>query len=103
MIIESKPDFLTTREKMIVLLSFTDIPLTAKEIKDRLGIRNEKEVYEHLYHIAKSLKRKEKKLIVYLPRCRDCGYVFNIDKPKKPSKCPKCKSENIEPPRFIIR
>ncbi|BCU69267.1 transcriptional regulator [Stygiolobus caldivivus] len=96
-------DFLTTREKIIILLKYSDYPLTAKEIKERLCIENEKIVYEHLLHIAKSLKRKNMQLIVYLPKCRKCGYVFNLEKPKKPSKCPKCKSEDIEPPRFLIR
>ncbi|HID42001.1 MAG TPA: transcriptional regulator, partial [Pyrodictium sp.] len=37
------------------------------------------------------------------PRCRNCGYVFtDLDSPKKPSKCPMCKSQRIEPPRFYI-
>lgn len=96
-------DFLTTREKIVILLKYADSPLTAKEIKERLGIESEKLVYEHLLHIAKSLKRKDMKLIVYLPKCRRCGYTFNLEKPKKPSKCPRCKSEDIEPPKFLIR
>ena len=99
----SDSDFLTTREKIVILLKYSDRPLTAKEIKERLGVESEKLVYEHLFHIAKSLKRKNMKLIVYLPRCRNCGYVFNLEKPKKPSRCPKCKSEDIEPPKFLIR
>lgn len=96
-------DFLTMREKIVLLLKFSERPLTAKEIKESLGIEKEKEVYEHLYHIAKSSKHKEYQLLVFLPYCKDCEYIFNLDIPKKPSKCPRCKSENIEPPRFLIR
>ncbi|BAB67249.1 MULTISPECIES: transcriptional regulator [Sulfurisphaera] len=96
-------DFLSIREKIVLLLKYSERPLTAKEIKKNLGIQKEKEVYEHLYHIAKSSKHKDYQLIVYLPYCRDCGYIFNLEIPKKPSKCPRCKSENIEPPKFLIR
>ncbi|AAY79449.1 transcriptional regulator [Sulfolobus acidocaldarius] len=96
-------EFLTTREKIVLLLKYSQEPLTAKQIMKILGIKKEKEVYENLYHIAKSLKRKNVKLFVYLPKCNNCGYVFNIEKPRKPSKCPECKSENIEPPKFTIK
>lgn len=100
---ETDYDFLSVREKMVLLLRYSEKPLTAKEIKLVLGIEKEKEVYEHLYHIAKSSKHKNYQLIVYLPYCRDCNYAFNLEMPKKPSRCPRCKSENIEPPKFLIR
>ncbi|RLG84261.1 MAG: transcriptional regulator [Thermoprotei archaeon] len=62
------------------------------------------EVYRHIEHIAKSIKSKTNgKIIIVMqpPRCRKCGYIFrDLRKPRKPSKCPKCKSEWIEPPSF---
>ena len=100
---ETEYEFLTVREKIVLLLKRSEKPLTAKEIKEILGIEKEKEVYEHLNHIAKSSKHKEYELIVFLPYCRDCNYVFKLDIIKKPSRCPRCKSENIEPPKFLIR
>ncbi|MEM4718310.1 MAG: transcriptional regulator, partial [Desulfurococcaceae archaeon] len=37
------------------------------------------------------------------PTCRKCGFVFkDLKRPRKPSKCPSCKSEWITPPRFLI-
>ncbi|MEM2810799.1 MAG: transcriptional regulator, partial [Candidatus Korarchaeum sp.] len=43
-------------------------------------------------------------LLMEPPQCRKCGYIFkDLKKPRKPSKCPKCGSEWISPPRFTIR
>ncbi len=62
------------------------------------------EVYRHIEHIAKSIKRKTNgkiEIAMQPPRCRKCGYLFtDLKKPRKPSRCPKCKSEWIEPPAF---
>ncbi len=94
-------EFLTTREKILELLLRTEEPLTARQIMKILNIRSEKEVYDHLYHLAMSGKRKGFKVIVFSPKCEDCGYVF--DTFKRPSRCPKCKSTRITPPMFLIR
>ncbi|QGA53335.1 transcriptional regulator [Sulfolobus sp. E5-1-F] len=96
-------DFLTTREKIFLLLSYSDEPLTAKEIMRRLDIRKEKEIYDHLEHLARSSKRKGYILIMIPARCKSCGYIFNSEKIKRPSRCPICKSEKIEMPKFLIR
>ncbi|BDC18341.1 transcriptional regulator [Acidianus sp. HS-5] len=96
-------DFLTTREKIFYILMYSDEPLTAKQIMKILGIKKEKEVYSHIYHLAKSSKRKDYVIVMFPPECEDCGYVFKLEVPKKPSKCPICKSERIKPPSFLIR
>ncbi|MCY0860456.1 MAG: transcriptional regulator [Sulfolobaceae archaeon] len=96
-------EWLTTREKLFLLLSTSSKPLTSREIMRKLDIRREKELYEHLNHLALSLKRTEFTLIVFPPRCANCGYVFSLEKIKKPSRCPKCKSQKIIPPMFLIR
>ncbi|WP_460025947.1 hypothetical protein [Infirmifilum sp. SLHALR2] len=37
------------------------------------------------------------------PVCRDCGYVFtSLESARKPSRCPRCKSERILQPSFIL-
>lgn len=88
------------------MLEETNNPLRAEDIAQTVGL-NVFEVYEHLTHIAKTIRRQSKnaKALFMMPsKCRKCGYIFSdIDKPKKPSRCPKCKSEWIEPPRFIIK
>jgi predicted Zn-ribbon and HTH transcriptional regulator len=51
-------------------------PLTARELSARVGI-GEKEVSGHLEHLARS-------------------------RLTKPSKCPACRSQRMDPPRFVI-
>jgi|UniRef100_A0A7J2U5Y4 predicted Zn-ribbon and HTH transcriptional regulator len=94
------------RQRITKMLSEIEEPLTAEDIARMFEI-DVNEVYEHLEHIAKSIRRMysgKKALVMVPPRCRKCGYIFkDLEKPKKPSKCPRCKSEWIEPPRFIIK
>jgi len=94
------------RKKIIRVLEGSPEPLDVDTIASIVGIENPREIYEHLRHIAKSIRRSNhtKALLMIPPKCRRCGYIFkDLDEPKKPSKCPACKGESIEPPRFIIR
>ncbi|TDA26334.1 MAG: transcriptional regulator [Archaeoglobi archaeon] len=77
-------------------------PMTAKEICDALQIdpSQEKEVFEAIKRSAKILKRKGKQLLMIPPKCRKCGFQFET---MNPSRCPKCKSEWIEPARFFVQ
>lgn len=94
------------REKIMRVLSETNRPLTVNEIAAAIGIydpREVKSIYEDLKHIAKTVRRKGGVLYMESPQCANCGYVFkNLTKPHKPSKCPRCRSERILPPRFTI-
>ncbi|MDK2796393.1 MAG: transcriptional regulator [Archaeoglobaceae archaeon] len=86
-------------EEIISLLE--EQPMTVRDICIALKLEpsQEKEVIESLKRISRVLKRKGKQLLVKPPICRKCGFEFeNIN----PSKCPKCKSEWIEPARFMI-
>lgn len=86
-------------EAIIELLE--EKPMTAREIVLALNLdpRMEKEVYEALKRASRVLKRKGKKLLISPATCRKCGFEFeNIN----PTKCPKCKSEWIEPARFLV-
>jgi len=93
----------TIRERMIKLLESTETPLSAREIAFELGLESERVVYEELKHVAKTIRRKGKTLYVQPAYCKKCGFVFKSAQIKKPSKCPRCRSQWIEPPRFIIR
>jgi transcriptional regulator len=76
--------------------------MTAKEISQAVGVR-EKEVYEHLAHIARS-KSLEGKFIHLPSNCMNCGFVFKKrDRLTPPGKCFICRSEAITPPRFAVR
>lgn len=98
--------YTSIRQKIAKLLEDTETPLTVEEIA-RIFDLDKYDVYNHLSHIAKTVKalsKGKKVLFMIPPQCRKCGYIFkDLDKPKKPSKCPKCKSERIESPKFIVR
>jgi predicted Zn-ribbon and HTH transcriptional regulator len=94
------------RERIIELLTATEEPMDVGEIARELGLdpREAASIYEDLEHIARSLKNSGFVLLVQPPACKSCGYVFrDLKRLKKPSKCPRCRSERIYPPRFIIR
>ncbi|MEM4763128.1 MAG: transcriptional regulator [Desulfurococcaceae archaeon] len=100
-------NYSTTREKIIDILRKTDRPLSVDELALILDVKlTAKEIYEHLHHIAKTIRARSRGceiLAMEPPHCRKCGYVFkDLDKPRKPSRCPRCRNELISPPRFII-
>jgi predicted Zn-ribbon and HTH transcriptional regulator len=94
-----------TRSGRERLLKEVGRPLTAYEISAELGITPQ-EVYEHLRHLARSVYSRSgggEVLLMVPPRCRRCGYVFkDLGSPRKPGRCPRCRSEWIEPSRFTI-
>ena len=76
--------------------------LSAREISVVAGVP-EKEVYEHLEHIHKSIEREGGRLVMTPAECQDCGFVFKKrERLKKPGKCPVCNSESISEPHFSI-
>ncbi|HDD26411.1 MAG TPA: transcriptional regulator [Acidilobales archaeon] len=98
----------TIRERIIELLISTKEPLDVRDIATYLGLdlREADIIYDHLRHAAKTIRRLSEgrlQLVMQPPYCLNCGYVFkDLDRPRKPSKCPKCKSQRIAPPRFKI-
>ncbi len=85
---------------MILLLSEGDC--TARDLSQILGVR-EKEVYAHLVHIARSVVPQRQRLLVIPSECLSCGYVFDARKRfTKPGRCPTCKGERIQEPRYRI-
>lgn len=91
----------TLRKRMIELLR--DEELDALDLSALLSIR-EKEVYEHLPHIAKSLASSGEKLIVEPYRCLNCDFVFkDRDRLNRPGRCPRCKEGHIRMATYTIR
>ncbi len=90
----------TIRQKMISLLS--QQVCSARELSQMLGIQ-EKEVYLHLSHIARSVVSRRRSLVVIPSQCLVCGYVFHKRKRlTRPGRCPLCKGERIEEPRYQV-
>jgi len=73
-----------------------------RELSQALGIR-EKEVAQHLPHIAKSVKAKKLTWQTQPAYCEECAYSFK-DRRRltPPSKCPRCRSSRIRGPWYRI-
>ena len=88
-----------TLRKMIAEILENE-PLDVREISQRFHLR-EKEVLDHLQHIARSARGK--RFIVEPASCEECGFSFRKrERLSKPSRCPVCRSEQISSPRFQI-
>jgi predicted Zn-ribbon and HTH transcriptional regulator len=91
----------TIRQKIVSVLEGQT--LSAKEISSHVMV-SEKEVYEHLEHIQKTLNKRERNLIITPAECKKCGFVFRKrDRLKKPGRCPVCRGELISEPLFSIK
>ena len=90
---------MTVRREIITMLESK--PYTAKDIGNELGLV-EKDVVDHLEHIARSVART-KKLRIIPAQCRTCGFTFSKrSRFSAPSKCPQCRSQRIDGPEFQI-
>lgn len=97
---ESRTASMTVRRQILHLLGHYD--LTAREISRIMGIR-EKEVYEHLPHLEKTLGNGAE-LISEPARCLHCDFVFKKRRRfTTPGRCPVCRSESISPPVYHVR
>lgn len=83
----------TTRQEIIENLK--ERPHTISDLSKAVGT-SEKEIVEQLSHIQKAGA-----LQIDPPTCIACGFEFNQrQRLKKPSRCPKCKSNRISTPSF---
>jgi predicted Zn-ribbon and HTH transcriptional regulator len=77
-------------------------PATARDLSAAARIR-EKDVAEHLAHLARSLSRRGERLAVEPAACLACGYRFTErSRLTRPGACPSCRSTRIDPPVFRI-
>ena len=76
--------------------------LSARDISSEVGVR-EREVYEHLEHICKSLRRQQGEFVLTPAECQKCGFVFKDRKRlTRPGKCPECRGTHIREPLYSI-
>jgi predicted Zn-ribbon and HTH transcriptional regulator len=91
---------LTVRQRMVALLSEGE--MTARDLSQALGIR-EREVYDHLSHIARSVAAQGGRLTVLPVLCLTCGWVFEKrTRFTRPSRCPRCKKSHLEMPVYRL-
>ncbi|MEW6328320.1 MAG: ArsR family transcriptional regulator [Thermodesulfobacteriota bacterium] len=90
----------TVRHEIMSLL--VGQPFSAREISAELRI-SEKEVLYHLEHIRMAIRKGKEALLITPPACKKCGFEFRKrERLTKPGKCPVCRSEQIQEPRFSI-
>jgi predicted Zn-ribbon and HTH transcriptional regulator len=76
--------------------------VTARELSQRVGI-SEKDVTEHLQHLARSVRGRGEQMVVSPAGCLGCGFAFSgRDRFTKPGRCPRCRGTHISPPRFAL-
>ncbi len=64
---------------------------------------SEREVYDHLDHIRKTVSKSGKHLIIAPAECKKCGFVFTKrERLSKPGRCPLCRGESIQEALFSI-
>lgn len=75
---------------------------TARDLSSRLGVP-EKDIAHHLEHLERSLRGTRGRLEMEPASCLGCGFVFRKrERLTRPSSCPICNGERIEPPRFHV-
>ena len=90
----------TLRRRIVSMLR--ERPFTGKELSGYLRI-SERDVYDHLEHIRKTMNKGPYRLHVVPARCERCGFVFRKrGRLKSPGKCPMCRSESLEETRFSV-
>ena len=90
----------TVRHRIIEALRESE--MDARELSRAVGVR-EKEIYEHLHHVAKTLAGRGEKLAMTPPECLACGYTFR-DRSRftRPGRCPRCRGTRLAAPRYRI-
>lgn len=90
----------TVRQRMFALL--TKDQQDARTLSQQLRI-SEKEVITHLPHLELTARKQGLRLIILSSECLSCGFSFKDRKrPKKPGRCPNCKSTHLSMPAYRI-
>ncbi len=90
----------TLRQQIVALLQRQTV--SAKDLSTAIGLP-EKQIYDHLEHIRCSFQKQRKSLRIEPAQCKKCGFVFEKrQRFHKPSKCPICRGQAIEEPRFSL-
>lgn len=89
----------TRRRRLRDLLLSSDQGVPLDEIEKLLEAKRST-VIQDLEHLRLSFKHQDATLLMVPPACTTCGFVFRLDVPKAPSRCPVCKSRALSEPIF---
>ena len=91
----------TVRQQITDLLRNEN--LTVRDLSQAASIP-EKDVFEHLAHIDRSLKIHGIKLTGTPYICLDCSFEFDQRKKyTRPGRCPQCKNSHLQPAVYRIK
>jgi predicted Zn-ribbon and HTH transcriptional regulator len=89
----------TRRKRLRDLLLSAEDGVSLEEIERILDVGRSTALAD-LEHLRLSFRHQNATLLMAPPACTICGYVFRLDVPKAPSKCPFCKSRKLADPVF---
>lgn len=90
---------MTRRERLRELLLTTEDGLSLAAIEKILEVRRQTALAD-LEHLRLSFRHRPATLLMTQPKCTTCGFQFRLDSPRAPSRCPACKSRDLEGPLF---
>lgn len=90
---------MTRRERLRELLLSAEDGLSLDQIEKILEVKRQTAIAD-LEHLRLSFRNRRATLLMVPPSCTTCGYVFRLDAPKAPSRCPSCKSRDLNSPIF---
>jgi hypothetical protein len=100
---EPQPESRSHTVRQDLALALRAGPATARDLSKAVGA-SEKEIVDHLVHLAKSLRARGEALVITASECLDCGFSFtHREKPARPSRCPRCGGGRLTLPEFSIR
>jgi len=90
----------TPRERLLNALSAE--PLSARVLSQRVSLA-EREVFDHLQSLQKTLKTRGQRLVLTPATCLDCQFVFRKrERLTRPGRCPICRSTHLSEPLFSL-
>ncbi len=90
----------TPRERLLLVLS--ERPVSARVLSQLAGLA-ERDVFVHLEHLQKTLKTKNRRLVMTPASCLDCQFIFHKrERLSRPGKCPVCRSTHLSEPLFSL-
>jgi predicted Zn-ribbon and HTH transcriptional regulator len=76
--------------------------LSFRELSVRVRV-SEKDIPQHLEHLARSAKASGQRLDIEPARCLGCEFVFRErTRLTRPSRCPRCRGQRVAAARFRI-
>jgi len=91
----------TVRQQIMEMLR--DHEMSAQDLSRAIGVR-EREVEQHLPHVAASLTVRGERLVISPSRCLECGFIFRERRRMtRPSRCPVCQGRRVGKPVFEIQ